>query len=79
MSCVFFVVMPKRPDGKIIADMHLTDGKMYPDAASAQAAIDSDPATAADRHVVPMVAMTEREWYGLQAENDRLRDLAYVK
>ena len=54
---VFFANMVKRSDGKVYADLPKTDGCVYLSHEDAQAAIDSDPATAPHRHVVQMCAV----------------------
>lgn len=53
---LFYVNMQKRRDGRIYPDLHKTDEKIYFTPEDAQAAIDSDPALAPQRHVVAMVA-----------------------
>lgn len=62
MSHLFYVNMQKRSDGKVYADLHKTDGRIYLTTEEAQAAIDADPELARYRHVVAMVALTERAW-----------------
>lgn len=55
MSFLIYVNMQKRRDGKVYADMHKTDGRIYFTPDEAKAAIDADPELAAYRHVVPIV------------------------
>ena len=62
MSHTFYVNMQKRGDGKVHADLHKTDGRIYFTPEDAQAAIDADPELKPYRHVVEMVAMTGEEW-----------------
>lgn len=52
----FFVNMQKRGDGKVYADLHKTDHKIYFTQEDAQAAIDADPVLKPYRHVVRLVA-----------------------
>lgn len=53
---IFYVNMQKRGDGKVYADLHKTDERIYFTREEAQAAIDADPTLAPYRHVVEMVA-----------------------
>lgn len=55
MSFLIYVNMQKRGDGKVYADMHKTDERIYFTPEDAQAAIDADPELAKYRRVVPIV------------------------
>lgn len=57
----FYVNMVKRSDGKVYADLHKTDGVIYYAHEDAQKAIDSDPTTSDNRHVVFLVADVAHE------------------
>ena len=65
MSYLIYVNMQKRSNGKVYADMHKTDERIYFFPEDAQSAIESDPATAPYRHVVPIVCLTEEEYQEL--------------
>ena len=54
MSFLIYVNMVKRADGRVYADMHKTDERIYFTPEEAQAAIDADPELAKHRHVVPI-------------------------
>lgn len=61
MATSFWVVMQKRGDGKVYADLHKTDEKIYltkEDAEVAQAVLPHSIWT----HVVELVALTREEW-----------------
>lgn len=62
MSTTFFVVMQKRGDGRVFADLHKCLPEMFLTPEDAQAALDADPLLAPHRHVVEMVAMTASEY-----------------
>lgn len=55
MGFLIYVNMQQRGDGKVYADMHKTDGRIYFTRQEAQAAIDSDLEMAKHRHVVPII------------------------
>lgn len=55
MSHLIFVNMQKRGDGKVYADMHKTDERIYFTPEDAQRAIDAAPELAKHRHVVPIL------------------------
>lgn len=57
----FFVNMQKRGDGKVYADLHKTDHRIYFTQEEAQAAIDADPELARYRHVVKLIAALPNE------------------
>lgn len=57
----FFVNMQKRGDGKVYADLHKTDERIYFTREDAQAAIDADPDLKPYRHVVELVAVLPEE------------------
>lgn len=61
MSFCFYVNMQKRGDGKVYADLHKTDERIYFTPEEAQAAIDADPELAPYRHVVCLVAEVYEE------------------
>lgn len=67
MAYLFYVNMQKRVDGKVYADLHKTDGKIYFDEVDAQRAILLDAEISAHRHVVKMIAMTEADYDDLVA------------
>lgn len=75
MSTTFFVVMQKRGDGKVYADLHKCLPELFLTAEDAQQALDADPLLAPHRHVVEMVAMTALEYEGQCEDLDRLQDL----
>lgn len=52
MSFLIYVNMQKRGDGRVYADMHKTDERIYFTPEEAQSAIDADPELAKFRHVV---------------------------
>lgn len=75
MSATFYVVMQRRGDGKVYADLHKCLPKMFLTPEDAQAALESDLELAPHRHVVKMVAMTDDD-YELHCEDlNRLQDL----
>ncbi len=55
MSYLIYVNMQKRSDGKVYADLHKTDERIYFTRQDAQEAIDADPELAKYRHVVQIV------------------------
>ena len=57
----FYVNMQKRGDGKVYADLHKTDGRIYYTEEDCQAAIDADPELKLYRHVVELVAVLPEE------------------
>lgn len=57
----FYVNMQKRKDGKVHADLHKTDERIYFTRDAAQAAIDADPDLKPYRHVVELVAALPEE------------------
>jgi len=77
----FFVNMQKRKDGKVYADLHKTDGRIYFSAKEAQRVIQANQEIGLQhRHVVEMVAMTmedyeeqSKEIAALRAELDALK------
>lgn len=68
MSTTFYVIMQKRRDGMVYADLHKTDHRFYLTPEDAQAAIDADPELASHRRVVELVAMTVEDWNELIKE-----------
>ena len=68
MSHTFYVIMQKRMDGRVYADLHKTDHTIYLTPEDAQAAIDADPELAPHRRVVELVAMTVEDWNELMKE-----------
>lgn len=62
MAYEFYVNMQKRGDGKVYADLHKTDEKIYFTPEEAQAAVDADPLLAPHRHVVRLVALTSDDY-----------------
>ena len=57
----FYVNMQKRRDGKVYADLHKTDERIYFNEEEAQTAIDADPEIAPYRHVVKLIAVLPEE------------------
>ena len=57
----FYVNMQKRGDGKVYADLHKTDERIYFTEEDAQAAIDADPELKRFRHVAKLVAVLPEE------------------
>lgn len=62
MATEFYVVMVKRKAGKVYADLHKTDGKMYLIEDDANKALEAMGDIAQHYHVVPLVAMTVDEY-----------------
>lgn len=54
----FYVVMQKRRDGRVYADLHKTTERIYLTPDDARAALDADPELRPYRHVVELVAVT---------------------
>ncbi len=57
----FYVNMQKRGDGKVYADLHKSDRRIYLSRDEAQTAIDADPEMKPYRHVVELVAALPEE------------------
>ena len=68
MSRTFYVIMQKRRDGKVYADLHKTDGSFFLDKDEANRVRESDPIYREHFHVVELVAMTVEEWNKLMKE-----------
>ncbi len=68
MSTTFYVVMQKRRDGKVYADLHKTDGSFFLDKDEANRVRESDPIYREHFHVVELVAMTVDDWNELMKE-----------
>ncbi len=62
MAYEFFVVMQKRSDGKVYADLHKTDGQMYLIEEDADAALMEIGDFAKRFHKVKMVGVLADEW-----------------
>lgn len=62
MSTTFYVVMQKRKDGKVYADLHKTDQLLYLDEQEALRVWATDPVYRQHFHVVELVAMTAGDW-----------------
>ncbi len=62
MSTSLFVVMQKRRDGHVYADLHKCLPEMFLTPEDAQKALDADPELAPYRHVVELVACTREEY-----------------
>ena len=68
MSTTFYVIMQKRRDGRVYADLHKTDGRFYLTPEEAKRALENDPIYKEFFHVVELVAMTVEEWDELTKE-----------
>lgn len=68
MSMTFYVVMQKRKDKLIYADLHKTDGRFYLTPEEAQQALETDKPNLQYFHVVELVAMTVEDWSELMKE-----------
>ena len=68
MSHTFYVIMQKRKDGKVYADLHKTNHTFYLTEEEAQHALESDPLYREHYHVVELVAMTFEDWDELMKE-----------
>lgn len=68
MSHTFYVVMQKRTDGKVYADLHKTDGRFYLTEEDAQWALEKDTPNPEYFHVVELVAETFEDWDALMKE-----------
>jgi hypothetical protein len=73
MSTTFYVVMQKRGDGFIYADLHKCLPEMFLTIEEAEAALNADPELAPHRHVVELVAAKHAEWDELQDLLDTAR------
>ena len=62
MSYEFFTIMLKRPDGKVYADLHKTDGRIYFLKEKAELELVKLGELARNFHVVRLVALTIDEW-----------------
>ena len=67
MSYTFYVIMQKRTDGKVYADLHKTDGQFYLTEEEVELALKHHP-EANHFHVVELVAMTVEDWNELMKE-----------
>lgn len=76
MAYEFFVVMQKRSDGKVYADLHKTDERMYLIEEEADAAIDGMGDLANNFHKVKMVGVLADELYDEQRNREMLA--AYI-
>ena len=77
MATEFFVVMQKRRDGKIYADMHkVIYDKMYLIEEEADAALIELKDLAAHFQKVKIIGMLEDEWEALQ-NNQKISDLRW--
>lgn len=69
MATEFFVIMLKRADGKVEADMHKCSKVFHTTQGSADAALANflvaDPEIARHYHVVRLLAMTAEEYIGM--------------
>lgn len=64
MAYEFFVVMQKREDGKVYADLHKTDERMYPIESEADDALARmDESLRGHFHKVRMVGVLAEKWY----------------
>ena len=70
MSTTFYVIMLKRKDGKVYADLHKTDGTFYLTEEDARRAWENDPRSPEHFHVVELVAMTVEDWNELMKEDN---------
>lgn len=71
MACEFFVVMQKRSDGKVYADLHKTDGRMYLTEEEADSALLATGDLAKHFHKVKMVGVLADEWHSAEGRNLR--------
>ena len=62
MSTTFYVIMQKRKDGKVYADLHKTDGRFYLTEGEAKRALRTDTPNPEYFHVVELIAMTVQDW-----------------
>ena len=63
MACEFFVVMQKRSDGRVYADLHKTDERMYLTEDEADEALAGMGDIGEHFHKVKMVGMLADEWH----------------
>ena len=70
MAYEFFVVMQKRSDGKIYADLHKTDERMYLVEDEADAALVAMGELAKHFHKVKMVGVLADEWHNDKAQGE---------
>ncbi len=63
MAYEFFVVMQKRSDGKVYADLHKTDERMYLIESDADAALSAMGELEQHFHKVKMVGVLADEWH----------------
>lgn len=70
MAYEFFVVMQKRSDGKIYADLHKTDERMYLVEDEADAALVAMGELAKHFHKVKMVGVLADEWHNAALRGD---------
>ena len=63
MAYEFFVVMQKRSDGKVYADLHKTDERMYLIGREADVALAAMGDLAQHFHKVKMVGVLADEWH----------------
>ena len=68
MSTTFYIIMQKRKDGVVYADLHKTDGRLYLTELEASRAWETDPRSPEHFHVVELIAMTVEEWDELTKE-----------
>ena len=68
MSTTFYVIMQKRKDGKVYADLHKTDQRFYLTLEDAEWALEKDTPNPEFFHVVELVAMTVEDWNELMKE-----------
>lgn len=72
MAYEFFVVMQKRSDGKMYADLNKTDERMYLIEAEADAALNAMGDLAKHFHKVKMVSVLADEWHNVELSGDPL-------
>ena len=58
---IFYVVMQKRKDGRVYADLHKCLPTIFLTPQDAQAALDADPELKSYRHIVELVAALPEE------------------
>ena len=74
MAYEFFVVMQKRSDGKVYADLHKTDERMYLIEEEADAALSAMGDIAKHFHKIKMVDVLADVWHNAkvsEGENER--------
>lgn len=69
MSTTFYVLMQKRGDKRVYADLHKTEGRFYLTLEEAEWAHKKDCPNPEFFHVVELVAMTVEDWNEMMRES----------